>query len=113
VEPDWRQEDAPKPETSAPPAIPSDRFSWLTRGDVGDFNPIDAAAGCLKFDAYHSPSQQETGETMTTQTIANAGCRISKRAETMRDIALVASFGLWAMLLGAMPVAAFQLLMAN
>ena len=50
---------------------------------------------------------------MTTQTIANAGCRISKRAETMRDIALVASFGLWALLLGAMPVAAFQLLMAN
>ena len=50
---------------------------------------------------------------MTTQTTANAGCRISKRAETMRDIALVASFGLWAILLGAMPVAAFQLLIAN
>ena len=50
---------------------------------------------------------------MTTQTIANAGGRIAKRAETMRDIALVASFGLWAVLLGAMPVAAFRLLMAN
>ena len=50
---------------------------------------------------------------MTTQAIANAGGRIAKRAETMRDIALVASFGLWALLLGAMPVAAFRLLMAN
>ena len=47
---------------------------------------------------------------MTTQAIQNAGCRISERAETMRDIALVASFGLWAMLLGAMPVVAFRLL---
>ena len=48
---------------------------------------------------------------MTAQTIANTGYRSSQRAETMRDIALVASFGLWAMLLGAMPVLAFQLLM--
>ena len=47
---------------------------------------------------------------MTTQAIQNAGCRISERTETMRDILLIASFGLWAVLLGAMPVLAFRLL---
>ena len=50
------------------------------------------------------------GDTMTTQAIQNAGYRISERAETMRDIVLVASFGLWAVLLGAMPVVAFRFL---
>ena len=50
------------------------------------------------------------GDTMTTQPIQNAGYRISERAETMRDILLVASFGLWAVLLGAMPVVAFRFL---
>jgi hypothetical protein len=47
---------------------------------------------------------------MTTQAIQNAGYRISERAETMRDILLIASFGLWAVLLGAMPVVAFRFL---
>ena len=50
------------------------------------------------------------GDTMTTQAIQNAGYRIAERAETMRDILLVASFGLWAVLLGAMPVVAFRFL---
>jgi hypothetical protein len=50
---------------------------------------------------------------MTTQAIQNPGCRIPERAETMQDIFLVASFGLWAVLLGAMPVLAFQFLMRN
>ena len=50
------------------------------------------------------------GDTMTTQAIQNAGCPVSERAETMRDILLIASFGLWAVLLGAMPVLAFRLL---
>ena len=54
--------------------------------------------------------KEESGETMTTQAIQNAGCRISERTETMRDILLIASFGLWAVLLGAMPVLAFRLL---
>ena len=53
------------------------------------------------------------GDTMTTQAIQNAGYRISERAETMRDILLIASFGLWAVLLGAMPVVAFQFLMRS
>jgi hypothetical protein len=47
---------------------------------------------------------------MTTRAIQNAGCRISERAETTRDILLIGSFGLWAVLLGAMPVLAFRLL---
>jgi hypothetical protein len=50
------------------------------------------------------------GDTMTTQAIQNAGYRIAERAETTRDILLVASFGLWALLLGAMPVVAFRFL---
>jgi hypothetical protein len=50
---------------------------------------------------------------MTTQTIQNAACRISERAETMRDVLLIGSFGLWAVLLGAMPVLAFQFLMRS
>jgi hypothetical protein len=53
------------------------------------------------------------GETMTTQAIQNTACRSSERAETMRDILLIASFGLWAVLLGAIPVLAFQFLMRS
>ena len=55
-------------------------------------------------------TRKSRGKTMTTQAIQNAGCRISARRETMRDILLIASFGLWAVLLGAMPVLAFRLL---
>lgn len=50
---------------------------------------------------------------MSVQTVPDASGRISERAETMRDLALVASFGLWAVLLGAMPVLAFQLLIGS
>jgi hypothetical protein len=50
---------------------------------------------------------------MTAQAIQNADCHSSERAETMRDILLIASFGLWAVLLGAMPVLAFQFLMRS
>jgi hypothetical protein len=53
------------------------------------------------------------GDTMTTQAIQNAGCHIPERAETMQDVLLIASFGLWAVLLGAMPVLAFQFLMRS
>lgn len=50
---------------------------------------------------------------MSVQTVQDAGGRIAERAETMRDLALVASFGVWAMLLGAMPVLAFQFLIGG
>jgi hypothetical protein len=50
------------------------------------------------------------GETMTTQTIHNAGQQAAARAEAVQDLLLVSSFGLWAMLLGFAPVLAFHLL---
>jgi hypothetical protein len=50
---------------------------------------------------------------MTTQTIQNASYPASKRAQAMQDLLLVSSFGLWAVLLGLMPVLAFRLLMGS
>jgi hypothetical protein len=47
---------------------------------------------------------------MTTQTIRDAGHAAPARAEAVQDLLLVASFGLWAMLLGFMPVLAFRFL---
>lgn len=46
---------------------------------------------------------------MTTQTIRDAGNPASARAEAVQDLLLVASFGLWAMLLGVAPVLALHL----
>ncbi len=80
------------------------------RGDAGGSNRNGALAGSLKFDAYDPLTISAVGDTMTIQAIQNAGSRVSERAETMRDILLIASFGLWAVLLGAMPVVAFRLL---
>ena len=50
---------------------------------------------------------------MTTQTIQNAGHQASARAEAVKDLLLVASFGLWAMLLGLAPVLLYRLLMGS
>ena len=50
---------------------------------------------------------------MTTQAIRNAGHRASERAETVKDLLLVSSFGLWALLLGLAPVLAFHLVMGS
>ena len=50
---------------------------------------------------------------MTTHTIQNAGYPISGRSQEMQDVLLVSSFGLWAVLLGLMPVLAFRLLMGS
>jgi hypothetical protein len=49
---------------------------------------------------------------MTTQTIHNARQPAFDRAQRKKDVLLVSSFGLWAMLLGLSPVLAFRLLMA-
>jgi hypothetical protein len=46
---------------------------------------------------------------MTTQTKH----RIFDRAQRTRDVLLVSSFGLWAMLIGFSPVLAFRLLIAS
>ena len=50
---------------------------------------------------------------MTTHTIQNAGYPISGRSQEMQDVLLVSSFGLWATLLGFMPVMAFRMLMGS
>jgi len=50
---------------------------------------------------------------MTTQIIQNAGYPNSGRSQGMHDVLLVSSFGLWAVLLGLMPVLAFRLLMGS
>ncbi len=47
---------------------------------------------------------------MTNQAIQVDRYPASKRAQTMQDIFLVSSFGLWAVLLGLAPVLAFRLL---
>jgi hypothetical protein len=45
---------------------------------------------------------------MTARTIRNAA-----NAEAVRDLLLVSSFGLWAVLLGFVPVVAFHLVMGS
>lgn len=49
---------------------------------------------------------------MTTQTIDHARHSISERAESMQDVLLVSSFGLWAAILGLMPVLAWRLMVS-
>ena len=50
---------------------------------------------------------------MTTQIIANERFANSKWAERKQDLLLVSSFGLWAAVLGLMPVVALHLLMGS
>lgn len=50
---------------------------------------------------------------MTTQLIQTSQSPNSERAERMQDLLLVSSFGLWAALLGLLPVLAFRLLMGS
>jgi len=47
---------------------------------------------------------------MTDQIIQNV---TSERSEAVQDLLLVSSFGLWAALLGLLPVLAFRLLMGS
>jgi hypothetical protein len=50
---------------------------------------------------------------MTTETMQNTKFPVSGRAETLQDLFLVSSFGLWAVLLGLAPVLAWRLLMGS
>ena len=50
---------------------------------------------------------------MTTQTMRKAGKLDSVYGESVQDLLLVSSFGLWAMLLGLAPVLAFRLLIGS
>jgi hypothetical protein len=47
---------------------------------------------------------------MTTQTIQNVRHPIFDRAQRTKDVLLVSSFGLWAVLIGFPPVLAFHML---
>ena len=59
------------------------------------------------------PDKGRGRETMTTQIIQDKRYPNSERAERMQDLLLVASFGLWAALLGLSPVLAFRLLVGS
>ena len=50
---------------------------------------------------------------MTTQSMQNTRYPVSGRAETIKDLLLVSSFGLWAVLIGLVPQLAWRLLMAS
>jgi hypothetical protein len=47
---------------------------------------------------------------MTTQTIQNARHPLLDPVQRTRDVLLVSSFGLWAALIGVVPVVAFRML---
>jgi hypothetical protein len=49
---------------------------------------------------------------MTAQSIQNVRYPACARAQRMRDILLVSSFGLWVAILGLSPVLAFRLLVS-
>jgi hypothetical protein len=60
-----------------------------------------------------NPLKQKYGGIMTTQTTQNLCYPSSERSERIKDLLLVSSFGLWAVLLGLMPVLAFRLLLCS
>ena len=45
--------------------------------------------------------------------LQNVGYAIAVQRQTMQDLLIVSSFGLWAVLLGLSPVLAFHLLMGS
>jgi hypothetical protein len=50
---------------------------------------------------------------MTTQITRNAGFSAAAHGERIRDVLLVSSFALWAVLIGMAPVLAYRLLIAG
>jgi hypothetical protein len=50
------------------------------------------------------------GKPVTTPPIQNTGGPASGQRQTLQDLMLVSSFGLWAVLLGLTPVLAFHLM---
>ena len=50
---------------------------------------------------------------MTTRAIQKTNSPILQRAEAIQDVLLVSSFGLWAVVLGLLPVLAFGRLMGS
>jgi hypothetical protein len=56
------------------------------------------------------PSTKMTGETMRARSLQNPN---SAHRERMRDVLMVSSFGVWAVLLGFTPVFAIHALMGS
>jgi hypothetical protein len=50
---------------------------------------------------------------MITPPIQDAGQPMAGQRQTLQDLAVVSSFGLWAVLVGLMPVLAFHLLIGS
>jgi hypothetical protein len=67
----------------------------------------------LKICGLLNPHHRNPGGIMTTQSIQNLSYPSSERSERIKDLLLVSSFGLWAVLLGLMPVLAFRLLLCS
>jgi hypothetical protein len=61
-------------------------------------------------DLLNSSQTKKWGKTMTAQTIQNDRHPIFDRAQRTKDVLLVSSFGLWAVLIGFSPVLAFRML---
>jgi hypothetical protein len=57
-------------------------------------------------------SDKKRGANMITQTNQNAAVPASGRTERMQDLLIVSSFGLWAVLIGLVPVLAYRLLIS-
>jgi hypothetical protein len=64
--------------------------------------------GSLKSQVYGIIHQKGTGGFMTTSSKRNAA-----RAEIIRDVLMVSSFGFWALVLGLAPVLAIGMLTAS
>ncbi len=60
-----------------------------------------------------SNKQKAPGETMTNQTVQTVAHRYARIAEAAQDALVVSSFGLWALLLGFVPVVAICMLRGN
>ena len=63
-----------------------------------------------------SHQQKSPGEIVTNQTVKTAAYRYSYRywlVEAARDALMVSSFGLWALLLGFVPIVAICMLRGN
>ena len=69
------------------------------RGEERDVNSPDAATPYLEIETYETTTRKR-GQIMTTQSMRTGD------NQTIHDILVASSFGLWAVVLGFMPVLA-------
>jgi hypothetical protein len=80
------------------------------RGHPGHSNPNGAARPSLKFNAYRHATTSNGGNATMRRTVRDASYPTALHVQGMQDVLLVASFALWAVLLGLSPVLALRLL---